>query len=109
MGVEITTASAAVSLRGPTATGAARGENHAMFEARISRWLVAAAAFAVGLVTVAGGATAAFAEDAPAASSGQLEEITVTAERREETAQKVPNAISVVSAQELVDAGVNAQ
>jgi iron complex outermembrane receptor protein len=80
-----------------------------MFEARDSHWLVEAAAFAVGLVTVAGGATGAFAEDAPAASSGQLEEITVTAERREETAQKAPIAISVVSAQELVDAGVNAE
>jgi outer membrane receptor protein involved in Fe transport len=40
------------------------------------------------------------------ASTAQLKAVVVTAQRREETAQAVPTAISVVSGDSLVDSGV---
>ena len=38
-----------------------------------------------------------------AASSGELEEVVVTAEKRSENLQKTPAAVTVVSGQDLVD------
>ena len=48
---------------------------------------------------------AAFAQQADAAA-GQLEEITVTANRRTQTLEEVPYSMSVVSADQLVQMGV---
>jgi len=45
-------------------------------------------------------------DESPAVQSGQLEEIVVTAERREENQQRVPLAISVVTATEALNQGV---
>lgn len=59
------------------------------------------------------GASRSFAEEAattPQAASAQLEVVIVTAQRREESSQRVAAPISVLSSQHLADAGVtNAQ
>jgi iron complex outermembrane receptor protein len=61
-----------------------------------------AAAFAVSMLTV----PAVLAQDtASATNAAGLEEVTVTARRREETLQDVPIAVSAFSAERLLDAG----
>ena len=57
------------------------------------------ARFALGAISLFG--AAAQAQQAPAADSGGLEEITVTAQRRSENAQNVPIAISAFTAEAL--------
>ena len=66
------------------------------------------AALLLGASTLAMNAQAQTAQSAaptaaPAAQSNQIEEVMVTAERRSESLQKVPIAVSVVSADELSD------
>lgn len=70
---------------------------------------IRAAAIATGIVLCAGAFSSVRAAEGAATASDQIEEVTVTAQRREESAQKAPIAISVVSAQDLIDAGVSAQ
>lgn len=52
-------------------------------------------------------AAAAAAEDAAAAEAQTVEEVTVTARRREESAQEVPIALTVASGERLAEKGVN--
>jgi len=68
-----------------------------MLQARSARaWLLATAS----VILIGGAATGSAAQDAPAtgAASGTLEEITVTARKREENLQDTPIAITAVSA-----------
>ena len=67
-----------------------------------------ALSLAVACVLYAGtGMPAASAQDAPAAEApeGRLEEITVTARKREETLQQVPVAIAAFSAEKILETG----
>ncbi len=50
--------------------------------------------------------TARAADTTPAAEAGKLEDVVVTAQRREESAQSVPVALSVLTSSSLEDAGV---
>jgi len=52
-------------------------------------------------------AGAANAQDAPDAEGAQIQEIVVTAARREQSFRDVPMAISALSSQRLLDAGIN--
>jgi iron complex outermembrane receptor protein len=61
----------------------------------------AAAACAASMFAV----PAVLAQDAPSAKAGGLEEITVTARRREESLQDVPIALSAFSAERILNAG----
>ena len=61
----------------------------------------AAAACAASMFAV----PAVLAQDAPSAKAGGLEEITVTARRREESLQDVPIALSAFSAERITNAG----
>ena len=61
----------------------------------------AAAACAASMFAV----PAVLAQDAPSARAGGLEEITVTARRREESLQDVPIALSAFSADRILNAG----
>jgi iron complex outermembrane receptor protein len=61
----------------------------------------AAAACAASMFAV----PAVLAQDAPSAKAGGLEEITVTARRREESLQDVPIALSAFSAERIANAG----
>jgi iron complex outermembrane recepter protein len=61
----------------------------------------AAAACAASMFAV----PAVLAQDAPSAKAGGLEEITVTARRREESLQDVPIALSAFSADRILNAG----
>src|ERR1700761_2004704 len=79
-----------------------------MVEGRASviyRSVVKGLLFAGASLLFAGGAHAQNAPAAPAAdkASGQLEEITVTARRREEKLQNVPTSIIALSNKELAD------
>ena len=65
---------------------------------------VAAAAAFIG-AAAAGLAAPAAAEAVPEANSGRIEEVTVTARRREESAQDVPIPISVLRGEYLDDSG----
>jgi len=61
----------------------------------------AAAACAASMFAV----PAVLAQDVPSARAGGLEEITVTARRREESLQDVPIALSAFSADRILNAG----
>jgi iron complex outermembrane recepter protein len=58
-------------------------------------------------VLLAGGAVAAATDAAVAATTAPTEEVTVTARRRKENVQDVPIPVTVLSAQQLQDAGIN--
>jgi iron complex outermembrane receptor protein len=66
---------------------------------------VRSALFAGGAMALSG-MPAAHAQQEPAAPTGQIEEIIVTAERRESSLQETPIAISALSADVLTDRGV---
>ena len=66
----------------------------------------ASAWIAGGTMAILGGPTALAQEQPAAQSSGQLEEVIVTAERRESSLQDTPIAISALSAELLTDRGV---
>jgi iron complex outermembrane receptor protein len=68
---------------------------------------VSALLLSASFVTPASAVLAQSAPDAPSADSGQVEEITVTAQRRSEKLQNVPIAISAVTANQLSAEGVN--
>jgi iron complex outermembrane receptor protein len=61
------------------------------------------------LVGATGGAFSAFAQEPPPAPAapGSLEEIVVTAQKREESVQTVPISVTVVSEEQLTRAGVS--
>ena len=60
----------------------------------------------LGVLTVASGSTPAVAQDSPLAASAGLEEIVVTARRREEALQDTPVAVSAFSGEALEIRGV---
>jgi len=75
---------------------------------RLRRWTAASAiAAAVAAVLGAQSAQAVDAEKSATGNAGGIEEIVVTAQRREESSQKAPIPISVLASQDLVDAGVS--
>ena len=59
---------------------------------------------ATGLLAFSCGAT--WAQEVPTTTAAMLEEVTVTAQRREESAQRTSLAIEVLSAKDIYDAGV---
>ena len=73
---------------------------------RLDRGAVSAIAIAAGLAAAAPGALAQSAP-APDDGLGMLEEIIVTAQKREETLTSVPVAVSLVTGDMLENAGVN--
>ena len=72
----------------------------------------AAAAGLIAFAGLPGTASAREAQDTPAeearTSSGGLEEIIVTAQRRQESQQEVPIAVATVTAQALENSGIDA-
>ena len=70
----------------------------------LRRTLTVAAVVAIGAAAAAPSAPAA-AQDAAGQAAAPLEEITVTARRREESAQDVPIPVSVVSGELITDTG----
>src|SRR5580692_3988874 len=67
------------------------------------KWILAAT---LTLAAIVAAPTRAQAPAAPAASGDDIEEIVVTARRREETFQNVPITVSVFTAQEIQSAGI---
>ncbi|MDR1648583.1 MAG: TonB-dependent receptor [Zoogloeaceae bacterium] len=70
--------------------------------------IVLAAVFSggIGISGVALAQTAGGAESAGARNSVELETVRVTAQKREESAQEVPSAITVLSGDDLIDQGI---
>src|SRR5262245_28701744 len=64
--------------------------------------------FGSTLVCTTLGGASAFAQDQPQETGVALEEVVVTAERREENLQRTPIAISVVGGDQLIASGVSA-
>ena len=73
------------------------------------RSLTILAAGALSLAPMVTSVAAAAASGATAEASGGLEEVIVTAERREESLQKTAIPVSVLTSQDLVSAGVTSQ
>ena len=56
---------------------------------------------AISVLVALGAAVPALAQDAPASGAVQLEEVKVTAQRREEQLQKTPMSLTVISGEQL--------
>jgi len=69
------------------------------------RWRGLLGAFAVGASLL--GVGTAYAQQAQSTGSQGLEEVVVTAERRSESAQSAPLALTVVSGEEIANAGIS--
>jgi len=61
---------------------------------------------AVSALALIAGTVPAFAQDAPASAEGRLEEIVVTAQRKEENLQRVPVAVTALSSAALDNARI---
>ena len=62
---------------------------------------------AIGVVLVAGHAGPIQAEEAEGARSGAIEEVLVTARKREESLQEVPVAVSAFTGEQMIDSGID--
>lgn len=73
----------------------------------MGKWLLGASVLVLGFTSAAQAAETAEADGIFADRSGRFEQVTVTAQRRAESAQDVGISLSVLSAKDLTDRGIN--
>jgi outer membrane receptor protein involved in Fe transport len=86
-------------------TAVAGNQSH-IVRREVQAILIAAFAVAAGIANAQEAAQAPAAAQAPEATQATIEEIVVTAARREQSAQQVPMALSALDSQRLLDAGI---